>query len=143
MLNSLYAYQVIKMYTFVSCNRVNKIGRTNSYMYRAYSDSPAHSLHLGNVVLMLGQRRRRWPKIKTTLAKCIVHILTPLWRIYSSNLWRETAAQISPIDTGAQLQLPCVFNLDSSFSTESVGLQIGPIWPPLRPRYVINTSMGP
>ena len=33
---------------------------------------PANMIHRPNVVLMLGQRRRRWPNIKTTLDQCIV-----------------------------------------------------------------------
>ena len=33
---------------------------------------PANTIHSANVGLMLGQRRRRWPNIKPTLAERIV-----------------------------------------------------------------------
>ena len=34
--------------------------------------NPANTIHWNNVVLMLGQRRRRWANVKTTLFQCIV-----------------------------------------------------------------------
>ena len=36
------------------------------------SDDPANTGRSSSVVLMLGQRRRRWANIKTTLVKCPV-----------------------------------------------------------------------
>ena len=35
---------------------------------------PANTTHSTNVGLMLGQRRREWPKIETTLGECIVFV---------------------------------------------------------------------
>ena len=33
---------------------------------------PANMRHRANVVLILGQRQRRWPSVKTTLAQCLM-----------------------------------------------------------------------
>ena len=36
------------------------------------SGHPANTRHSANADLMLGQRRRRWPNIKSALAECLV-----------------------------------------------------------------------
>ena len=38
--------------------------------------NPAKTIHWNNVVLMLGQRRRRWANVKTTLVERLVLVAT-------------------------------------------------------------------
>ena len=48
--------------------------------YEAYclrcANLPHSPLHLSNVDLMLGQRRRRWPNINTALDQCLVWVVS-------------------------------------------------------------------
>ena len=41
-----------------------------SFVFAGKEDFLSNIVHLCNVGLMLGQRRRRWPNIKTTLGEC-------------------------------------------------------------------------
>ena len=48
---------------------------------------PANATHWNNVVLMLGQRRRRWAGIKTTFIQCVqfsgmMREFTVMWRVF-------------------------------------------------------------
>ena len=49
---------------------------------------PANMILRPSVVLMLGQRRRRWPNIKTTLDQCIVFATAAL-KIKSDVMWNK------------------------------------------------------
>ena len=45
-------------------------------MLAGQDDFPSNFVHFSYVGLMLGQRRRRWPNIKTALGECLVGVVS-------------------------------------------------------------------
>ena len=45
-------------------------------VFAGQEDFLSNIVHLSNVGSMLGQRRRRWPNIKTTLDQCLVKVVS-------------------------------------------------------------------
>ena len=49
--------------------------------------TPTNTRHLLNVGAMLGQRRRRWPNIASTLSRCLVFAGTALVHHLDNVVW--------------------------------------------------------
>ena len=52
------------------------------FVFAGQEDFLSNIVHFSNVGSMLGQRRRRWPNIKTALGECLFGVVGP---IQSSN----------------------------------------------------------
>ena len=48
------------------------------FVFAGQEDFLSNTVHFSNVVSMLGQRRRRWPNIKTVLGECLVGVVSIL-----------------------------------------------------------------
>ena len=48
------------------------------FVFARQEDFLSNIVHFSNVGLMLGQRRRRWPNIKTALGECFVGVVSSL-----------------------------------------------------------------
>ena len=46
------------------------------FVFAGQEDFLSNNVHLSNVGSMLGQRRRRWPNIKTALDQCLVRAVS-------------------------------------------------------------------
>ena len=46
------------------------------FVLAGQEDFPTKIVHFSNVGLMSGQRRRRWPDIKTALGECLIGVVS-------------------------------------------------------------------